>query len=125
MIGFIFGTILIFLLLSIYFLDGSTNTKKYNAKEARASVEKAHAVIIKSTTKNIIKSIYSSINKSVKQKKYTVSINIGEEFSNTNPTEQEIDTFIDIIEQILTKDGFTVKFISGESANPIICNISW
>lgn len=119
-----FGTILIFLLLSIYFLDDPT-AKRYKAKEARASVEKAHAAAIKAAKKNIIRSIYSSINKSVKQKKYTVSINIGEEFSNASPTEQEIDDFIDLIEQILTKDGFTVKFISGESANPIICNISW
>lgn len=121
--GIIFGTIFILVIINIASLH--IEYKKYNAKEARKYVEKLHKRDIKRATKNALKYIHSSISCNMRQKKYDVSVNLGEYFYKADPTEEEVKIFIDQVEKELLREGFSVRFITGEDSEVIICNISW
>ena len=109
----------------IYLVNEYISHKKYNAKEARKYVEKLHRRDIKRATKNALKDIHSSIGCNMRQKKYEVSVNIGEDFYKASPTEEEVKILIDKVEKELLKEGFNIRFVIGEDSKVIICNISW
>lgn len=119
----IFGTV--FILVIIHIVNLHIDHKKYNAKEARKYVEKLHKRDIKRATKNALRYIHSSISCNMRQKKYEVSVNLGEFFYKADPTEEEVKIFIDQVEKELLKECFNVRFVTGEDSQVIICNINW
>ena len=121
--GIIFGTI--FILVIIHIVNLHIDHKKYNAKEARKYVEKLHKRDIKRATKNALKYIHSSISCNMRQKKYEVSVELGADFYKADPTKEEVKIFIDQVEKELLKEDFSVRFVTGEDSQVIICNISW
>ena len=121
--GIIFGTI--FILVIIHIVNLHIDHKKYNAKEARKYVEKLHKRDIKRATKNALKYIHSSISCNMRQKKYEVSVELGADFYKADPTKEEVKIFIDHVEKELLKEDFSVRFVTGEDSQVIICNINW
>ena len=121
----IFGIGLILVIIIIHIVNAYIDHKKYNANEVRKYIEKLHKRDIKRATKNTLRYIHSSISHNMRQKKYEVSINIGEDFYKADPTKEEVKILIDIVEKELLKEGFSVRFVTGEDSKVIICNISW
>lgn len=121
--GIIFGTI--FILVIIHIVNLRIDHKKYNAKEARKYVEKLHKRDIKRATKNALRYIHSSISCNMRQKKYEVSVELGADFYKADPTKEEVKIFIDQVEKELLKEDFSVRFVTGEDSQVIICNINW
>jgi len=115
----------VLVMLIVYIINEHINHRKYNAKEARKYVEKLHKRDIKRATKNALKYIHSSISCNMRQKKYEASVNLGEYFYKADPTEEEVKIFIDQVEKELLKEGFSVRFVTGEDSQVIICNINW